>query len=105
MKFVNIPIFLLSLTIGLFYTYITAPRPNVIFVYPTPENINQIQYKDEGGTCFGFDAQEIKSFDDYLNFNFYGKHPQHTIEEYKANYQKYFVISQTIFYLFVKRIF
>ena len=59
MKFVNIPIFLLSLTIGLFYTYITAPRPNVIFVYPTPENINQIQYKDEGGTCFGFDAQEI----------------------------------------------
>lgn len=59
MKFVNIPIFLLSLTIGLFYTYITAPRPNVIFVYPTPENINQIQYKDEGGTCFGFDAHEI----------------------------------------------
>jgi hypothetical protein len=59
MKFINIPIFLISLTIGLFYTYLTAPRPNVIYVYPTPENIGQIQYKDESGTCFGFDAVEV----------------------------------------------
>ena len=59
MKFINIPIFLISLTIGLFYTYLTAPRPNIIYVYPTPENIGQIQYKDESGTCFGFDTAEV----------------------------------------------
>lgn len=59
MKFINIPVFLISLTIGLFYTYLTAPRPNVIYVYPTPENIGQIQYKDESGTCFSFDANEV----------------------------------------------
>lgn len=59
MKFINIPIFLISLTIGIFYTYLTAPRPNVIFVYPTPENINQIQYKDESGTCFRFESVEV----------------------------------------------
>ena len=59
MKFINIPVFLISLTIGLLYTYLTAPRPNVIYVYPTPENIGQIQYKDESGTCFGFDAVEV----------------------------------------------
>ena len=59
MKFISIPIFILSLTLGLFYTYVTAPRPNVVFVYPTPENIDSIQYKDETGTCFGFDPVEV----------------------------------------------
>lgn len=59
MKFIYAPIFILSLAIGLLYTYLTAPRPNVVYVYPTPENINDIQYKDEGGTCFGFKAAEV----------------------------------------------
>jgi len=59
MKFINVPIFIISLAIGLFFSYITTPLPEVILVYPTPDNINRIQYKDEGDNCFGFTSKEI----------------------------------------------
>tara|TARA_B100000795_G_scaffold101561_1_gene74756 strand:+ start:7663 stop:7932 length:270 start_codon:yes stop_codon:yes gene_type:complete len=58
MKFISIPVFIVSLSIGIFIAYISLPAPHVVYVYPTPENIDKIQYKDEGGTCFGFKAKE-----------------------------------------------
>lgn len=60
MKFINVPIFIISLAIGLFFSYITTPLPEVILVYPTPDNINSIQYQDEGDNCFGFTSEEVK---------------------------------------------
>jgi hypothetical protein len=33
---------------------------NTIYVYPTPENIDKILYKDKADQCFQFQAQEIK---------------------------------------------
>ena len=59
MKFVNVPVFIISLAIGIFLVYITNPRPDVIYVYPNPDNVNKMQYKDKSGACFGFDSQEI----------------------------------------------
>ena len=59
MKFLNIPAFIISLALGIFLVYIGNPRPSVIYVYPPPDNLNQLQYKDRSGTCFGFDAQEV----------------------------------------------
>ncbi len=59
MKFVNVPLFLISLTIGLFLVYVINPRPSIIFVYPNPDNVGKIQYKDKSGTCFGFDTHEV----------------------------------------------
>ena len=59
MKFLNIPAFIISLALGIFLVYIGNPRPSVIYVYPTPDNLNQMQYKDRSGTCFGFEAQEV----------------------------------------------
>jgi|TARA_R110002074_G_scaffold392494_1_gene578031 hypothetical protein len=60
MKFISIPVFIISLAIGLFLAYITTPSPGVIYVYPNPDNIDKIQFKDEGGTCFGFKTNEVK---------------------------------------------
>ena len=60
MKFISVPVFIISLAIGIFIAYITAPTSQIIYVYPTPENIDQIQYRDDGGTCFGFTANEIE---------------------------------------------
>jgi len=59
MKFINIPLFIFSLSIGIFIAYITTPPKNIIFVYPTPDNEDQIQYKDSSGTCFKFTSNEI----------------------------------------------
>ena len=51
-KFVNIPVFLISLAIGMFIVYIFVPTTRKIYVYPNPENIDSIQYKDATGACF-----------------------------------------------------
>ena len=59
MKFLNIPVFIVSLSIGIFLVYVGSPRPDIIYVYPTPDNIDQMQYKDKSGACFGFDAEKI----------------------------------------------
>jgi hypothetical protein len=39
----------------------------------------------------GMDGGKITSLDDYLNYNFYGKHPLVSMEEYEFNYHKYHV--------------
>lgn len=60
MKFINVPVFIISLAIGLFITYVIAPKPDIIYVYPTPDNVDKIQYKDKSGTCFSFTYKERK---------------------------------------------
>ena len=59
MKFLNIHIFLISLSIGLFVNYVTDPNSKVIYVYPTPDNYKEIQYKDKSDKCFNFDPMEV----------------------------------------------
>jgi len=59
LKFVNVPVFITSLAIGLFVVYITIPSPKIIYVYPTPDNIDKIQFKDYSDNCFTFEAQKV----------------------------------------------
>ena len=59
-KFINIPVFLLSLAFGIFAVYITIPKNRKILVYPTPENVGQVQYKDDADNCFLYTATEVK---------------------------------------------
>ena len=51
--------FFVSLAIGLFYIYISSPVPKVIYIYPTPDNVHTIQYKDQASNCFAFDTKEV----------------------------------------------
>lgn len=60
MKFVNIPVFLVSLAFGLFYVYIMIPPMKEIHVFPTPDNLNDLQYKDNTDMCFQFEPQQVK---------------------------------------------
>ena len=53
-SYVNIPVFVVSLAIGLFFVYIYNPDKRKIYIYPTPDNIDTIQYKDSADTCFEF---------------------------------------------------
>jgi hypothetical protein len=59
-KYINFKVFFLSLVFGLFAVYMTAPDMRKIYVYPTPENVDIIQYKDKTDTCFSFEQTEIK---------------------------------------------
>ena len=64
MKYLSIPVFIVSLAIGLFFAYVYTPSPTVIYIYPTPDNINDIQYKDKGGTCHKYVANNVVCPDD-----------------------------------------
>ena len=58
-KYINFKVFLITLFIGLFLNYITLKPPKVVYIYPTPENYNNIQYKDSGNTCFSIKSEEV----------------------------------------------
>jgi hypothetical protein len=58
-KYINFKVFLVSLAFGLFAVYMTAPDNRKIYVYPTPENVDVLQYKDKSDSCFSFVQKEI----------------------------------------------
>lgn len=58
-RYFAFPYFIVSLAIGLLFVYLSVPPPTVIYVYPTPDNVDDIEYKDKSGSCFKFDAQEV----------------------------------------------
>ena len=68
-KYINFRIFLISLAIGLFYIYISDEYKHTIVIYPTPDNINEYQFKDKSNNCFSYEMKEVKcpSVDLYHN--------------------------------------
>jgi hypothetical protein len=59
LKYINIKVFLISLSVGLLFVYLSNPDPTIIYVYPTPDNVDKINYKDKAGNCFKFSANEV----------------------------------------------
>ena len=64
MKFISIPIVIISFMLGVVCVYNTAPPSKVVFTYPTPDNVNDIQYKDKTDTCFSFTDNVVECPDD-----------------------------------------
>ena len=59
LKYINPPVFFTSLVIGLVAVYLTVPENRIIYVYPTPENVATLQYKDKTGNCFSMKQKEV----------------------------------------------
>jgi len=59
-KYINFPVFILSFAFGMFAVYITMPDTRKIMVYPSPDNVDYIQYKDQAGNCFHFREKKVK---------------------------------------------
>lgn len=57
---ISFHIFLISLTFGLFFVYLFNPNPTIIYVYPTPDNIDKLQFKDYANNCYQFKYKEVK---------------------------------------------
>jgi hypothetical protein len=36
-----------------------VPNPKIIYVYPTPDNLRNFQFKDRADNCFSFKAKEV----------------------------------------------
>lgn len=61
------PIFIISLFVGLFFVYIIGVETKPVYVYPTPENINNFLYKDKAGNCFQMVEQVTECPSDISN--------------------------------------
>ena len=59
-NYISLPIFLISFTIGLFFIYILGPEMKTIYIYPSPENVDKVLFKDKAGSCFYFEEEEIE---------------------------------------------
>ena len=61
LKFLHLPVFLASLLLGLVAVYmLNEGETRKIYVYPTPENLAKIQYRDGTDTCLEFEQIEIQ---------------------------------------------
>ena len=71
MKFLNVPLFLVSLAIGLFVVYISMPATQVIYVYPNPDNEYKVSFKDKADNCYHFKSIEVKCPNDVSKIRSY----------------------------------
>ena len=59
-KYINFPIFITSLALGVLFVYLFNDSKKVIYVYPKPDNVDTIQYKDSTGACFNVVQHKAK---------------------------------------------
>ena len=57
-KLFNFPVFIISLALGLLFIYLSDSQKDTIYVYPTPYNLEKIEYKDVAGNCFNFNSNK-----------------------------------------------
>ena len=58
-EFIDPMVFLISLCIGLLYTYVTISPPKVVIKYPTPYNAGKVTYIDQANVCYKYDVQKV----------------------------------------------
>ena len=63
MKYFHLPTFLISLSLGLIYVYLSEPKKKKLYVYPEvvieDSKITRL-YKDKTNKCFHFTSKEVK---------------------------------------------
>lgn len=64
---INVKVFLISLAIGLLFVYLSTPTPTIIYVYPTPDNVKDIEYVDMANNCFQYESNEVSCPNDMKN--------------------------------------
>ena len=61
---INVPVFLVSLILGLLYMYFIAYDNKEIIVYPTEDNKDLFQFKDKVDNCFQLRQSIVKCSND-----------------------------------------
>lgn len=59
-NYISLPLFIGSFLLGLFYIFLIGPEKKEYELYPTPYNVNNIQYKDEVNNCFKYNYHKME---------------------------------------------
>jgi hypothetical protein len=54
-KYFNLKFLILGILFGVLAVHFSDNEKRVIHVYPTPENVDVIQFKDSADNCFNFE--------------------------------------------------
>lgn len=59
-KYINLPAFFLSFIVGMIGVWYSDPFKRKVYIYPSPDNIDILQYKDKTGACFVYEEKQVK---------------------------------------------
>ena len=65
LNYISVPVFIVSLAIGLFFVYILGPETKTVYIYPSPDNIEKILFKDKAENCFKLTQEEVECPSDF----------------------------------------
>ena len=63
-NYISLPAFLISFAVGIFFIYILGPDMKNILIYPNPDNVDKILFKDNADSCFYYKQTEVKCPED-----------------------------------------
>lgn len=60
LNYISLPIFLMSFLTGLIFIYILGPEMKTIYIYPSPETVDKVLFKDKANNCFYFEQESVE---------------------------------------------
>tara|TARA_A100001035_G_C27610610_1_gene420696 strand:- start:529 stop:765 length:237 start_codon:yes stop_codon:yes gene_type:complete len=68
-KYFNLKFLILGILFGVLAVHFSENEKKIINVYPTPENVDIVQYKDSAENCFNFENIVVNCPSDVSKIN------------------------------------